>query len=352
MNDLIEAYHMDKETWDKCADIYEEQIVSGHPDIVAFESFEEDFLDRLLIYLSRNQRRPIKLMDIGCGSGRLHLFFGSKTIKTEYLPQTSPYQRIKNEQSRFSYNHLLAKNLVEIWGIDFSRQMIKIANRKLSEAGFLDNHSIKLSFKEGSAFDLEPEDTNVLPVAVCLVNSIGVMQGPEGAAKIFQSMKHAVENAGGIAIISAFQREYVETYGLGQYESTLDVSGQPRWIVPETYASENYIQVAKDYKLAYSKDSTLTVDVYDTEGNLVKEGHILRRDPKTVEKTIETGKIRTYSNYKSHWYSYLQFENWINKYWPGKTYHIKTKLIDEIRAKPAQFAIFDPDNNLEGFLKE
>ena len=46
MLDLKEKYEKDKTTWDECAATYEKQIVGGHPDILAFENFEED-LDKL-----------------------------------------------------------------------------------------------------------------------------------------------------------------------------------------------------------------------------------------------------------------------------------------------------------------
>ena len=68
MDDLKKKYDRDRATWDECAETYETQIVGGHPDILAFEEFEEDFLDRLLRYLVEIQKRPIKLMDIGCGT--------------------------------------------------------------------------------------------------------------------------------------------------------------------------------------------------------------------------------------------------------------------------------------------
>ncbi|MCL7414302.1 MAG: hypothetical protein M8353_11950, partial [ANME-2 cluster archaeon] len=157
MNDLFKTYHEDKETWDMCAETYEKQIVGGHPDIVAFESFEEDFLDDLLNYLSTSQERPIKLMDIGCGSGRLHQFFGAKTIPLNKLPSTSTYQNMQT-QDRMAYNPVLTEKLNEIWGIDFSQQMISLAERKLSESGFLEISPVKFSFELGSAFNLKPEN--------------------------------------------------------------------------------------------------------------------------------------------------------------------------------------------------
>lgn len=346
-NKLEEIYHRDRGVWDECAEVYEKQIVGGHPDIAAFEAFEEDFLEEVLRYLADEQERPIKLMDIGCGSGRLHSYFGAKTIQASSLPESSQIRQIEECRPSLAFDDLLAERLCEVWGIDFSQSMIDLAQRKHSDAGFEDHTPVKLTFEQGSAFELAPEDADVLPVAVCLVNSIGVMQGHVGAAELFMSMRRAVEDAGGIAIISAYQQEYVASYALGQYESTLDVSGQPRWMAPDTYASENYRQVSRAYKRAYSEDRALTVDVFDTEGSMVKKGHILTRDPEAVRYTIETGDIRTFTDYKSNWYSFNQFEEWIRKFWSGRRYHIKTKELDAIRAEPAQMAILDYRDHLK-----
>lgn len=351
MNDkLKEMYHRDQDVWDGCAEVYEKQIVGGHPDIAAFEAFEEDLLEEILRYLADKQERPIKLMDIGCGSGRLHSYFGAKTVQTSSLSQSSPIRRIKECRPSLTFDDLLAERLCEVWGIDFSKSMIDLARRKHSEAGFDDYSPLKFTFEQGSAFELEPEDEDLLPVAVCLVNSIGVMQGPAGAAELFKSMRRAVEDARGIAIISAYQQEYVASYALGQYESTLDVSGQPGWMLPDTYASEEYIQVSRAYKRAYSEDPGLTVDVFDKEGNMVKKGHQLTRDPDAVRYTIETGKIRTFTDYESNWYSFGQFEEWIQKFWSGRWYHIRTKELDAIRAEPAQMAILDSGDHLKGLF--
>jgi SAM-dependent methyltransferase len=185
-NKLKEIYHRDRDVWNECAEVYEEQIVGGHPDIAAFEAFEEDFLEEILRYLADEQERPIKLMDIGCGSGRLHSHFGAKTIQASSLPESSPIRHIKECRPSLTFDDLLADRLCEVWGIDFSQSMIDLARRKHHEAGFDDCTPVEFTFEQGSAFELEPEDMDVLPVAVCLVNSIGVMQGVEGAVELVQ----------------------------------------------------------------------------------------------------------------------------------------------------------------------
>ena len=352
MNDLIEKYKTDQQTWDECAETYEQQIVAGHPDILAFENFEEDFLDRLLRHLGKTQNRKIKLMDIGCGSGRLHLRYGAKTTNlTSELQSDYKLAELKENNSDFAYDPLLAQKMKEVWGNDFSKNMIQLAEEKLNKAGLSGQRSTSLNFAEGSAFELEEQLDDILPVAICLVNSIGVMQGPKGAIELFKSMRRAVESAKGIAIISCYQREYVKSYGLGQYESTLDVSGQPLWLVPDTYAYLRFKQIPKSYKRAHSENQKLVVDVFDLKNNLVKKDHVLKRSPDLVNTVIETGRIRTHSNYKSHWYSYQDIDNLIKNYWTGNTYHIRTKELDALRAEPAQMAILDRGNHLEKLFK-
>lgn len=353
MPDLKEKYEKDKDTWDECAATYEKHIVGGHPDILAFENFEEDMLDRLLHHLAKTQNRPIKLMDIGCGSGRLHLRYGAKITKLMSELQ-SDYQlaELKKSNQDFAYDPLLAQKLKEVWGIDFSNEMIRLAEDKLKNAGLGYQRSVRMNFEQGSAFKLKEEPDSILPVAICLVNSIGVMQGPEGAIELFKSMRRAVESAGGIAIISCYQQEYLESYGLGQYESTLDVSGQPWWMEPETYASEKYKQIAREYKLANSSNNNkLVVDVYDNQGFKIKDGHTLKRHPEKTALVLKTGQIKTFSNYESNWYSFDHLDNLTNEFWGDNSYHFKTKQLDNLRAEPAQMAVFDGGNNLFELFK-
>ncbi|MBD3414772.1 MAG: methyltransferase domain-containing protein [Candidatus Aminicenantes bacterium] len=349
MSDLKEKYKKDNIAWDQCAETYETQIVGGHPDIYAFENFEEDFLDRLLLYLIEKQVRPIKIMDLGCGSGRLHIRYGAKTVDNQELQKYNKLKELKKTHPELAYDSQLFKGLSEVWGIDFSSRMIALARKKIKETQLDQAHTVPLTLDQGSAFELEAEPEDVLPVAVNLVNSICVMQGPQGAKELFKSMKRAVEKAGGIAIISNYQREYIESYGIGQYESTLDVSGHPWWMVPDTYASSEYRFFPKHYIRAYTKDPQLHVDVFDQEGNLVKENHVLKRDPERTREVVETGHIRTHTDYESHWYSFKQMNDWIETYWKdsGETYHFKTSRLDRLRAEPAQMSILDSGDHLK-----
>ncbi|MFW6136800.1 MAG: class I SAM-dependent methyltransferase [Candidatus Aminicenantaceae bacterium] len=350
MNKLEKQYQKDNLTWDQCAEIYERQIVGGHPDIAAFENFEEDFLDKMLRFLGKSQKRPIKLMDIGCGSGRLHLRYAAKTIKPSRTEKNEALQKFRYNRPFLAYDDILAESLSEVWGIDFSKKMIELARKKMNEAGLDRGLSIKTLFKQGSAFQLEPQPKQFLPVAVCLVNSISVMQGPEGAQSLFKAMRRAVEPAGGIAIISNYQSEFVESHALGQYESTMDVSGQPWWMKPDTYAS-GYKLIPKKYKRSYCRNPRLTVDVYDEKQQLVEKDFILERDPERTRQTVETGHIRTHTNYQSHWYGYAQMEEWAREHWRKNIYHFPTADLDMIRADAAQFTILDSGDWLKSLFQ-
>ncbi len=347
MDKLEEQYQKDNITWDECAEIYERQIVGGHPDITAFENFEEDFLDRMMRFLGKSQDRPLKLMDIGCGSGRLHLRYAAKTILPARCEKNEPLKKFLHNRPDLAYDEVLDNNLSEVWGIDFSEKMIALARKKMRESGLDRGLSVKTLFKQGSAFQLEPQPKKFFPIAVCLVNSISVMQGPEGAQSLFKAMRRAVEPAGGIAIISNYQKEYVESHALGQYESTMDVSGQPWWMKPDKYSS-GYKLIPKKYKRSYCRSPQLAVDVFDEKKNRVEKDFILERDPERTRQVVETGHIRTHTNYQSHWYSFPQMEAWAHKHWDGQTiYHFPTADLDMIRADASQFTILDSGDNLK-----
>ncbi len=322
---LNEKYKVDRKVWENCATKYEDQIVTGHPDIVAYEKFEENFLDKILQYLDRNVRRTLKLIDVGCGSGRLHIRYGK---------------------------HVKIPSLASIYGLDFSEKMLEIARMKLEMESVVGASSPVLEFEQGSAFDLQPEGGPELPVAVNLVNSIGVMQGEEGAQKLFIAMRRCVEQTGGIAIISCYQRAFVRQYALPQYESTLDVCGQPLWLIPDTFASDKYTLKPKYYKRVKLDESSLEVEVYENN-ELIKPSFLLYRDKSLTEEVIRTGHIKTHSNYESNWYSFSQIEDWMNEHWEGQAmYHIPAQAIDAKSAEAGQLAILDIDNTLKKFISK
>ncbi len=325
----------DREVWDSCAPSYEDRIVHGHPDVQAYLGFEDDLIDRLLIYLVRDCGRRVRLHDVGCGSGRLHLRYGR---------QLAPGGEERTEPA-------LATGLEAVWGVDFSAQMLELARRKLVAAGLEPLLGSRLLLEEGSAFDLPALAADPLPVAVTLCNTIGVMQGPTGAARLFAALRRAV-GAGGIALVSCYQREAVEGFALGNYESTLDVSGQPRWLTPADTATSAHLQVPRHYKRAYDPSSTIAVDVFDRSGRLVEAGRLLTRDAKLVRATLRTGHIRTHSDYESRWYSFRQLDRWIAEHWSGvQTHHVRGAALDELRGRPAQLAFLDGSGLLAGFFR-
>ncbi len=93
------------------------------------------------------------------------------------------------------------------------------------------------------------------------------------------------------------------------------------------------MQIPRGYKRAHDPDPTLSVDVLDREGHPVRRGHTLRRDPRAVERAIQSGEIRTYSDYESNWYGFDQFGRWIEELWPAeKTWHLEGSRLDGLRA--------------------
>lgn len=347
---LQELYERDQRVWDGCAETYEQAIVGGHPDIASFEEFEEDFFDRILLDLMRDQGKDIELFDVGCGSARLHLHYGLKMMQSSRLSHADSerVKRIRSLNARHQFDPYFAKHLKRISGIDFSENMILLAKEKLTKSGLGSVLGEKLHLAVGSAYEMQPFESEPLPFVVNVCNSIGVMQGEKGAQELFKSMRKAVEPAGGIAVISAYRKEAVPTYALGNYESTMNVSGQPRWLVPDTYASEEFVKLPRHFKRALDPSDSIVVDVFDQDGKLVQKGFELKRDPEEVEYTIVTGHIRMHSDYESHWYSFEQFDQWIDEFWEGTTsYHLAGNAVDCIRANPVQLAVLDVGGHLE-----
>jgi hypothetical protein len=94
------------------------------------------------------------------------------------------------------------------------------------------------------------------------------------------------------------------------------------------------------------------VDVFDTQDRLIQEGYVLNRDKDKTEQTIESGDINTYSDYKSHWYSFDHIEQLIHDHWdPQRSYHLKCRELDIVRAEPAQLAILDYSDQLNPILE-
>lgn len=350
---LAEAYQRDRNVWNACAGVYETRIVSGHPDVVAYQAFEEDLLDRLLIYLMKDRDEPVHLLDVGCGSGRLHLRYGLRTATDAEMdrPSADLMRRARQASSGFEYDGNLAEGLHSVEGLDFSESMIELAKKKLIAAGLGSLIGSRLLFRKGSAFDLQPLAGEPLPVVASLCNSIGVMQGPSGAANLFKALRRAVEAAGGIAVISGYRKDSVGTFALGNYESTMEVCGQPVWLEPDTYAGPQFTRVPRKYKRARDPEQTICVNVLDGEGHIVKRDMVLRRNELAVKEVIRTGHIATHSDYESYWYSLEQFDEWISEHWPeGRSYHLAGKSLDSLRAEPAQIAILDMGGRLDGLL--
>ncbi|HUW60936.1 MAG TPA: hypothetical protein VMZ06_08020 [Candidatus Bathyarchaeia archaeon] len=351
---LTQACDRDRGVWDQCAAAYERNIVHGHPDVVAYEAFEEEFLDRVLAFLAERSGKPLHVIDVGCGSGRLHLRYGLKTTRGDQLPAADAENLARARASRrdLDYDPVLAGEtgggIELIGGIDLSSELINLAAGKLGEAGLGTLLGQRLWLRQGSAFDLEPLDPEPLPVLVTVCNSIGVMQGPEGAQQLFKSLRRAAETASGIAVISAYRKEAVQSHALGNYESTMNVSGQPRWLAPQTYARNNgFTLVPRRYKRAWDSSKSILVDVFDRNGQKVCDGFLLTRVNDEVERTIETGHIRTWSRYESYWYGFDTIARWIDAYWGRDTsWHLAGIELDALRAAPAQIAVYDPQRRL------
>lgn len=341
-------YVNDRKLWDACAGDYEQAIVLGHPDVLAYEAFEEDLLDRILAYLIRDCQAPVRLLDVGCGSARLHLRYGLKTK----APEMSPAAPDEMTPQQYAYDPALAEGLRWIGGMDFSEAMVQLGRRKLAAAGLETSAAGGLALWQASAFDLEAMVCDEVPVAVSVCNSVGVMQGPEGAQRLFKSMRRVVERSGGIAIISGYRRDAVASHALGNYESTMHVSGQPLWLTPETYAGPEYRQIPAAYKRAWDQDDSICVRVFDRDGGLVCPEHHLTRIPEQVRDTIATGHIRMHSGYESRWYATEQYQQWIAGCWPANTGRLVLgEQLDTLRAHPVQLAVLDLENRLAGFWR-
>jgi hypothetical protein len=186
-----------------------------------------------------------------------------------------------------------------------------------------------------------------IPIITCHSNLIGLLTKPSGAIRLFQSLRHAVQPYGGVAIISAYLRDAISTHVLNIYESIIEICGQPSWLVPETYANPKFRQVAQKSKTAYDMNPLIMVDVYSADGALVKRNHELRRDEDRIDELIKSGEIHTCYGYKSSIYSYDEVSHLIEKHWPvEKSHHYFGDMLDDSRAEFLQIAILDGSGKL------
>jgi SAM-dependent methyltransferase len=340
MTDIQKRYDHDRSIWEHCATTYERQIVHGHPDVTAYESFEHSFIDRLTIFLARDCGLQLSCYDFGCGSGRIHTLLAPQLFPV--TPSDSTEKKPLNPPGK----------VVHIGGIDFSEQMIKLAEQNLIIAGLQKLCPQYLSFDIGSAFDVPAYTGEYIPFAVSVCNSIGVMQGSEGARSLFKAMHRYVQQKKGIAIISCYCKEAVSDFALGNYESTMDVCGQPIWLTPDTYASPKNTLIPSYYKRAYDPDPSITVDIIDSNKKYLQKNFKLTRDPELTEKVITTGRITTHSGYTSHWYSTEQIKEWMKEFWSdGAVWHIPGTSLDRLRGVPAQLAIVDYTGYFESIAR-
>ncbi len=328
-------YEHDRAIWEQCAITYERQIVRGHPDVTAYESFEHSFIDKLVLFLTRDRSLTLDCYDFGCGSGRIHTLL-------------APFLKDSSSTSEGKRIHPKKGGLNHVGGIDFSEQMIEIARQNLVSAGLASLYPEYLAFDIGSAFDVEPYTGEHIPLALSVCNSIGVMQGEEGACNLFKVMQRYVKPKNGIALISCYCREAVEGYALGNYESTMDVSGQPCWLTPNSYAKPGNTLVPNCYKRAYDREQTILVDVFNNDNKCIEHNFKLYRNSDAVKKVIETGHIDTYNEYHSNWYSTEKIKDWMREFWEdGTLWHIPGYQLDRLRGEPAQLAVVDYNGAFE-----
>jgi SAM-dependent methyltransferase len=352
-SNLVKKEKQDRRNWIRCAEAYERQIVSGHPDIHGYERFEEDFIDRLLLNLLPRSDRRVALTDFGCGSGRVLLRVGSQCVDRAILSEKdlSLLNQRTFEHPELAWNPLFNERINSLCGIEFSSPMINIAKNKIRTAGLgVLMKSQKIRFVVGSAFETRKVTKGVLPLDICLMNSIGVMQGVTGAKKLIRLIYRRACQYRGIGIISFYQRESLETCGLQQYESTMEVSGLPDWIDSGNLPVGGYKFRNKSFQRGLNSDPVLFSDVFRRNGRKIASVAFLR-DVKKVQKTIQTGIIRTSTGYESHWYGWNQVEEWVRVLSLKGVLHVKGKWLDPLRAHPLQLLIVDPHKQIAPWVE-
>ncbi len=344
----------DPPPWDAPGLPVEDAVAAEHPAVASMLAFEQDFMDRLLHHFARQCSSRIELVDVGCGIGRLHYRYGIKTADpgTASLSDSIRLERIRRQDPSLAFDSELAAKLARVSGIDFSAHQLNRVEGRLVEAGLSNMLRSRLQMRTGSIQSLESQFPETLPLVVSMCNSIGLLPSPNGAAALFRSVRRMVEPSKGIAVISAFRRGAVVTHALPVYESLIHLFGQARWLHPGDFVGMRYRQKAQRHKSVRDPDQTVIVDVYDCEGNLVKEQHTLTRIPDEVAKAVETGHIRTVGDYHTHWYGEEQVASWISEYWSGiRHYHLTGKGLDPERGEAIQLAVLDASGLFEGLLE-
>ncbi len=344
----------DPPPWEAPGIAVEDDMAAEHPAIASMLAFEHEFMDRLLHHVASQSSGRIELVDIGCGIGRLHYRYGIKTAdpRSASLSDSIRLERIRSKDPSLAFDPDLAARLARVSGVDFSAHQLSRVEGRLVEAGLSNMLRSRLLMRTGSIQSLQLQFPETMPLVVSMCNSIGLFPSPNGAAALFRSVRRMVEPSKGMAVISAFRRGAVATHALPLYESLIHLFGQARWLHPGEFVGMRYRQKAQRHKSVRDPDQTVVVDVYDCDGNLVKEQHTLTRIPDEVAKAVGTGHIRTVGDYHTHWYGEEQVAAWMQEHWAGlRHYHLAGKRLDPERGEAIQLAVLDASGLFDGLLE-
>jgi SAM-dependent methyltransferase len=338
--DLKEREEQERALWESCAKRYEDLIVQGHPDIRAAEALEEEWLGHLLRKRAGETSKEIHVVEAGCGSARVLVQLAAAATEAQALGQNDRalLQVYRRKYPEGMFHAGWAQACVKMLGVDFSRSMLDLADERFLRSGL--SHWIRsrrARLIHGSAFDL-PETAPGQPWVICLLNSIGVMQGEKGARALLRSVRKAAGNHG-VGFISAYRAEAMATHGLGQYESTLEVAGIPEWL--EGDLPEGCRARIRSMIRAGQGEVRLPVDWLDSSGIKVGEGE-LRRNADRVKRVCETGEVVTRSGYRSRWYPWSQIAQMVREEWGEAGWQMSPGGLDRLRGASLQWLWFDP----------
>jgi SAM-dependent methyltransferase len=333
-----------KKLWDEQTDLYEEDTIdcNGQPDIIRYQNFEYDLMDKVLSLVLKNRdvNRKITLIDFGCGSGKLHIRYGCKMIDSDDISDPDDRKklnRLRRSMFGLQYDEHFKNGMDRIIGIDFSENMIDLAKIKTHSAGLTQDLDSKLIFKQGYVHEFDMDVGDTIPIVACMINTIGIMQGVEGARKAIWAMERII-GKDGLGVISMYRKDKVEKYALCRYESVMESDGQPIWLIPIVHAEKDVIIKPKAYKTALHDTDTLPAMIFCSGGNAPIQTMIFRRDPNIVKETVETGVIRTHTGYYSKWYSREEMEDILSDIF-GTSYKIvDAEKFDYLRGEVGQIA--------------